>query len=244
MFARFSAATASWTLRFLMAKKAGFVFLITVAMSLMLGCGGVGSAPINGLGALGQVAVSISPQSMTITTGTTQAFTATVINSSVTGVGWLVNGFPGGINPTDGTSPFGTIDKSGNYTAPPFIPEPPTVTVTAVAMADNSATANASVSINGTPSPVSISPLSANLEVGGIALFTASVKGSDPSVTWLVERCTNGERGGRHNPPCAWCPGPGNLRRSSRRAWRKPDCPSTCHRRIRRQSPGDCLSSG
>ena len=169
---------------------------VVVAMSLCLtfalvSCGGVGSAPINGA-TLGQVAVSVSPQTMTIATGTTQAFTATVMNTGETGVGWLVNGFPGGINPSDGSSSFGTIDKNGNYTAPPFIPSPPTVTVTAVATADNSAEANASVSINGTPSPVSISPTSANLEVGGITLFTAAVNGSDPSVNWLVENVPGG----------------------------------------------------
>jgi hypothetical protein len=178
-----------------MLNHARLGFVVAVAMSLMLamlGCGGVGSAPINGVGSIGQVGVSVSPQSMTITTGTTQPFTATVINTGETGVGWLVNGFPGGINPTDGSSSFGTIDKNGNYTAPPFIPEPPTVIVTAVAMADNSATANASVSINGTPSPVSVSPFSANLEVGGIALFTATVKNPDPSVTWLVENVPGG----------------------------------------------------
>lgn len=180
-------------------------FVVVLAMSMMLtfvGCGGVGSAPINGVGSLGQVAVSVSPQSMNITTGTTQPFTATVRNTSENGVGWLVNGFPGGINPSDGSSSFGTIDKNGNYTAPPFIPAPPTVTVTAVAMADNSATANASVSINGTPSPVSISPLSATLEVGrtvggieqlgGIALFTATVRNSSPAVNWFVEEVPGG----------------------------------------------------
>jgi hypothetical protein len=173
--------------------RRGLVVAVSLSMMFALvGCGGVGSAPINGVGSLAQVAVSVSPQSMTVTTGTSQAFTATVSNTSETGVGWLVNGFPGGINPSDGSSPFGTIDKNGNYTAPPFIPIPPTVTVTAVANADNSATANASVSINGTPSPVSISPLSASLEVGGITLFTATVKGPDPSVNWLVENVLGG----------------------------------------------------
>jgi hypothetical protein len=138
---------------------------------------------------------------MNITTGTTQTFTATVVNSSESGVGWLVNGFPGGVNPNDKTTPFGTIDKNGNYTAPPFVPAPPMVTVTAVANADNSATANASALINGTPSPISISPLSATLVVGqtvngtqqqgDIALFTATVRDSSP-LLWLVENVIGG----------------------------------------------------
>jgi hypothetical protein len=179
-------------------------FTVTLGMMLvLLGCGGVGSAPING-GSLARVAVSVAPPTMTVTTGTTQAFTATVINTSEITVGWLVNGFPGGVNPADGSTPFGTIDKNGNYTAPPFIPTPPTVTVTAVANADNSASGNASVSINGTPSPVSISPLAMSLEVGrtvdgiqqtgGIALFTATVHNPNRDVNWLVENVPGGNQ--------------------------------------------------
>jgi hypothetical protein len=177
-----------------MLKNLRLSLVVVLTLSVMLaslGCGGVGAAPINA-GALSRVAVSVAPQNMTIATGTTQPFTATVINSSETSVGWLVNGFPGGISPIDGTSSYGTIDKNGNYTAPPYIPEPPTVTVTAVAAADNSATANASVSINGTPSPVSVAPLAASLEVGGITLFTATVNNPDPSVNWLVENVPGG----------------------------------------------------
>jgi hypothetical protein len=176
-----------------MLKNTPLIPMIAAALSMLVlaGCGGTGSAPING-GSLARIAVSVAPPTMKVTTGTTQPFTATVINTTETGVGWLVNGFPGGVNPTDGTSPFGTIDKDGNYTAPSFIPSPPTVTVTAVAKADNNATASASVSINGTPSPVSISPLAASLEVGGITLFTATVNGPDPSVNWLVENVPGG----------------------------------------------------
>jgi hypothetical protein len=183
--------------------RLGLVVAMTLSVILAsVGCCGVGAAPINGVGSLARVAVSVSPQNMTVTTGTTQPFTATVVNTTEPGVGWLVNGFPGGINPNDGSSPFGTIDKNGNYTAPPFIPIPPAVTVTAVAVADNTASANASVSINGTPSPVSILPLTASLEVGetvggvqqlgGIALFTATVHNSNPAVNWLVDNVPDG----------------------------------------------------
>jgi hypothetical protein len=192
--ARFLGAGRQYISESTMLKDTRLGLVTVVALGVVLastGCGGVGAAPING-GTLARVAVTVAPPTMTVTTGTTQAFTATVVNTSESGVGWLVNGFPGGVSPTDGSTPFGTIDKNGNYTAPPFIPAPPTVTVTAVANADNSATANASVLINGTPSPVSIAPLSANLEVGGIALFTATVNDSDPSVTWLVENVPGG----------------------------------------------------
>src|ERR1700733_5971086 len=154
--------------------RLGLLIALTLGVTVALvSCGGVGSAPLNE-GSLARVAVSVSPQTMTIATGTTQAFTATVINTGETGVAWLVNGFPGGVDPSNNSSPFGTIDKNGNFTAPPFIPIPPTVTVTAVANANNSASGNATVSINGTPSPVSIAPLSANVTVGGNVLFTGT----------------------------------------------------------------------
>jgi hypothetical protein len=178
-----------------MLKITRLALAVAVSLSTMLAlvsCGGVGAAPLNGVGSLAGVTVSVSPPTMSVTTGTTQPFTATVNNTSEAGVGWLVNGFPGGVNPNDGSAPFGVIDKNGNYTAPPFVPIPPTVTITAVANADNNASANASASINGTPSPVSISPLTAHLEVGGITLFTATVNGPDPSVNWLVENVPGG----------------------------------------------------
>src|SRR6202451_2120374 len=172
--------------------RLGLLIALTLGVTVALvSCGGVGSAPLNE-GSLARVAVSVSPQTMTIATGTTQAFTATVINTGETGVSWLVNGFPGGINPSDNSSSFGTVDKNGNYTAPPFIPIPPTVTLTAVANADNSASANASVSINGTPSPVSILPISTSVPVGGVALFTGKVDAPNPAADWLVENVPNG----------------------------------------------------
>ncbi len=177
-----------------MFKNTSTGLVIVLAVSVMLafvGCGGVGAAPISGVTSLSKVAVSVAPPTMTVSTGTTQTFTATVINTSESGVGWLVNGFPGGVSPIDGSSPFGTIDKNGSYTAPPFVPAPPHVTVTAVANADNSATANASVLINGTPSPISISPASASVQVGGIVLFTGTAAGGE-SVNWLVENVLGG----------------------------------------------------
>ena len=88
-----------------MLKNSRLVLAVAVALASIVlasvGCGGTGAAPING-GSLAGVAVSVHPATMTITTGTTQPFTATVINTSETGVGWLVNGFPGGVIPLNG----------------------------------------------------------------------------------------------------------------------------------------------
>jgi hypothetical protein len=155
---------------------------------ILASCGGASPATINGLGSLSAVTISVAPQSMTIATGTQQIFTATVTNSSMTSVSWMVNGMAGG------NSAFGTIDKTGTYTAPPYVPIPSNVTVTAVSNADESKTASASVSINGPSAPgtVTVSPKSANVVVGGTALFAATVNDANPAVTWLV----NGETGG------------------------------------------------
>ncbi|HXM63463.1 MAG TPA: hypothetical protein VN950_21555 [Terriglobales bacterium] len=155
---------------------------------ILTSCGGVSPATIDGSSSLSAVTIAVSPQSMAMSTGAQQAFTATVTNTSKTSVSWMVNGIAGG------NSTFGTIDKTGNYTAPPYVPIPPNVTVTAVSNADESKTANAAVSISGQTAPgtVTITPKSANLVVGGTALFTASVNDANPAVTWLV----NGETGG------------------------------------------------
>src|SRR6202522_1178756 len=154
---------------------------------ILTSCGGVSPATIDGSSSLSAVAITVSPQSMAVSTGAQQAFTATVTNTSKTSVSWMVNGIAGG------NSTFGTIDKTGNYTAPPYVPIPPNVTVTAVSNADESKTANAAVSISGQTAPgtVTITPKSANLVVGGTALFTASVNDANPAVTWLG----NGETG-------------------------------------------------
>jgi hypothetical protein len=188
----------------LMLKNIRLALLVVVSSSAILatvGCGGVGAASI-GASSLSGVTVSVAPQSMNIVTTATQTFSATVNNSGVTSVSWLVNGFPGGVNPADGTTPYGVIDKSGNYTAPPFVPSAPQVTVTAVANADNNASANATVSISGTPSPVSIAPLAASVDLGrtiggipqlgGVALFTGTVDGPNKTLNWLVENVPGG----------------------------------------------------
>src|SRR5262249_38534172 len=92
----------------------------------LVGGGGVGAAPINAQ-TVAAVSVQITPASMTVTTGTVEQFTAIVNGAGLQNVQWRVNGIDGG------APIIGTIDSSGNYTAPQFIPNPPTVTLTAVA---------------------------------------------------------------------------------------------------------------
>ncbi|HYA25543.1 MAG TPA: hypothetical protein VEF05_15375 [Terriglobales bacterium] len=153
---------------------------------MLTSCAGTSAAPFGSSNALSGVTVQISPASAAVTTGSVQPFTASVGNTSLTTVSWLVNGIVGG------NAFVGSIDSNGNYTAPLYVPIPNVVTVTAAANADNSKQANATVTLSGTPLPVKVSPASVNLYYGGIALLTASVALSDTAVTWEVAGVAGG----------------------------------------------------
>jgi serine protease len=88
------------------------------------------------------ITVTVSPASASVSAGGgTQAFTATVANTSNTAVTWQVNGLAGG------NSTVGTISPSGLYTAPATVPSPSTVTVRAISDADNTRSGSAQVTI-------------------------------------------------------------------------------------------------
>jgi hypothetical protein len=91
--------------------------------------------------------IALSPTLVTVETGATQQFTATVQNASVAGVTWQVNGVAGG------NGAVGTISGSGLYTAPGTIPNPAAVTLTAISQADPTKSASAQVIV---VAPVSI----------------------------------------------------------------------------------------
>ncbi|MCX6595796.1 MAG: DUF1800 family protein [Acidobacteria bacterium] len=99
------------------------------------------------------VTVSVSPATVTISTGNTQAFTATVTNAPNSAVTWSVNGIAGG------NATVGTIGSSGIYTAPAARPTPSVVTITATSVASAGAQAAASVTIQA-PAPVALPNLS------------------------------------------------------------------------------------
>jgi len=89
--------------------------------------------------------ITISPTSVNVQTGSTQAFTASVGGTSNTSVTWQVNGVVGGSATT------GTISTAGVYTAPSNVPSTPTVTITAIPAADTALTATSSVTITAPP---------------------------------------------------------------------------------------------
>jgi hypothetical protein len=166
------------------------VAAVCLSTMAMVSCGGAGSAPISGYNPLGEVSVTITPSVMTVGTTTTETFTATVNNSGLQTVLWEVNGLPGGAPLT------GTIDSSGNYTAPQFVPNPPNVTITAVAQADTTKSGNATATITGTlfPAQVFISPGgTAYVQAGTELKLSGGVIGpADTTVDWQVNGIANG----------------------------------------------------
>ncbi len=124
------------------------------------------------------VTVSTNPQGVTqIYTSSVQAFVATVTGTTNTAVTWYVEGSQGG----DAT--YGTIDTSGNYTAPANVPSPATVVIEAVSQADSTAIGTDSVTIIAAPSgpqpaPQTISP-------GGTATYSITLNPSaaGPTIT-------------------------------------------------------------
>jgi hypothetical protein len=129
------------------------------------------------------ISISISPSKSSVLTNATQQFTATVKNTSNTGVVWTVDGVLGGNNSS------GTIAGTGTtvtYTAPATAGPH---TVTATSAADTSKFANAAVTVT-VPLPVSISisPITTSILPNAPQQFTAFVQNtSNTGVTWMVD---------------------------------------------------------
>ena len=113
------------------------------------------------------VTVSTNPPVTQVYTGTVQPFTATVTGTTNTAVTWYVEGAQGG----DAT--FGTIDTSGNYTAPASVPSPATVTIEAVSQADATAIGVAQVTI--VAAPAASQPAPQTVSPGGTANYSLSL---------------------------------------------------------------------
>src|SRR6266849_8447514 len=89
------------------------VVLLT-ASAYTLGCVGVGAGSVAHPPPppTSPISVAVTPASVAVILGNTQAFAATVTNTTDTSVSWNVNGVPGG-DPA-----VGTITAAGFYTAP------------------------------------------------------------------------------------------------------------------------------
>jgi serine protease len=104
------------------------------------------SSASNGTCPATPVAVTVTPSSVSLKAGGTQAFSAAVTNTSNTAVTWQVNGIAGG------NSTVGTISAAGMYTAPATVSSTLTATVTAVSDADTSRTGSAQVTVSSSSS--------------------------------------------------------------------------------------------
>ncbi|MBU1948961.1 MAG: Ig-like domain-containing protein, partial [Candidatus Eisenbacteria bacterium] len=85
----------------------------------------------------GEISVSITPPTATVTLGQTQQFSAQVTGTTDTGVTWSV----------DSGSSFGSVNASGLYTAPAALPNPATAVVRATSTADPSKSGTAQVTL-------------------------------------------------------------------------------------------------
>jgi serine protease len=91
------------------------------------------------------VQIAVCPGTGSVVTSATQAFSASLANTTNSSVTWEVNGVPGG------NTTVGTISSSGVYTAPASVPSPSTVTISAVSAADTTASASSQVTVTTPP---------------------------------------------------------------------------------------------
>jgi len=114
---------------------------------------GLAQATIVPAGEAVSVTVTTNPPVSDVYTSTTQVFIATVTGTSNTTVTWQVN------KVTGGNATVGTIDNSGNYTAPTTVPTPnPSVVIEAISQVLSSAIGAESVTIVTNPSAAAPAP--------------------------------------------------------------------------------------
>ncbi|MGA8043472.1 MAG: DUF2341 domain-containing protein, partial [Terracidiphilus sp.] len=124
---------------------------------------------------LNPISVAVAPPSSALYGGQSQQFSATVTNTYFTDVTWSIS--PAG---------SGSIDNTGNYTAPPIIGTEQTVTVTATSDADTTKTASAAVTLF-PPMTISIAPTAATLYGGQQESFSAVVSNAlNTAVSWTI----------------------------------------------------------
>jgi hypothetical protein len=114
------------------------------------------------------VAVTVTPDNVSVTAGATQQFKATVTGASNTAVAWNLSGAG------CGGAACGTINSSGLFTAPAAVPSQPTVTVAASSMADPVESASADVIITAAATSTLIDGM--------------SIPASHPKLFWNTER--------------------------------------------------------
>ncbi len=155
----------------------------------LVGCANTNPIPTN-------IAVSVSPLTVSDAVGQSQPFTATVTGTSNTSVTWTLTQAGTACSPGCGmlapTSTTGSTPTT--YTAPATLPANAMVTITATSVADTTKSGSATVTITSqTNSTVAVTPISATVEVFTTQLFSATINGqSSTAVTWQVNGVTGG----------------------------------------------------
>ena len=120
------------------------------------------------------ISVSTTPAGVTVVyTSALQTFTANVTGETNTAVNWLVSGAAGG------NATVGTIDTSGNYTAPSSVPTPALVTISAVSQADSTVSGTYPITI--VTLPTAQQPASQTIGPGGTANFSLALNANTGS---------------------------------------------------------------
>ena len=133
------------------------------------------------------IQVSVSPLTASVAVGQTQAFTATVAESTK-GVTWTLTQNGTACSPGCGTiAPASTASGApATYAAPATAPSNATVIATATSVENTSKSDSATVTITQNAN-VSVSPTTASVVVGQTQPFTATVTGtSNTGVTWTL----------------------------------------------------------
>jgi hypothetical protein len=119
------------------------------------------------------VVVSVSPPSVTLAPGGSQAFTALVSGTTDQQVTWMITGAACSAR----GSPCGTIDPTGSYHAPAASPTPNVLNVVATSAEDTSRVASATVTITAKPTILSLLPSS--ITAGAAGGFALRVQGAN-----------------------------------------------------------------
>jgi hypothetical protein len=128
------------------------------------------------------ISVTVTPNSIALSPGTTQSFTAAVTGTTNTAVTWSVQESVGG-----------TIDSTGLYTAPQD--STGTFHVVATSQANSAAKGIAAVAVQ--QPQLTISPAAVTLSPKGTQTFTAAVAGfANASVTWTIQETGGGQING------------------------------------------------
>ncbi len=121
------------------------------------------------------VSIGITPTAVTLGSGASQQFTASVANAPVTDVLWSI---PAGAP--------GSISATGKYAAPASVTQQQNVPVIATSVADTTKSASATVTLS-PPIVVTVNPPSPTLFANQTQQFTATVaNASTTGVTWSI----------------------------------------------------------